>query len=214
MPAHAERLRAMREVLDEHMIEVNDNGFIPEGLPIEGYLPSRDRAAYPLPRLMALGATAATRDLSNVPEFTALLADANPIVRHWAAQGLLMLGAGAAPARDRLVRDDALRSRRTEPRGRRRGARDPGAVARRRRRARGDRRRQSERWQVKLQALNALTFIGDQAKAVLPTIKRVLASDSQEYLTRAARYLVVVLEGRYEPSSPIFDPPARAPRPR
>ena len=103
VPAHAERLKAMRKALDDHMIAVNDNGFIPEGVPLEGYEPSRDTAAYPLPRLMELAAKAGARDPKHVAEFTSLLGDANPVVRHWAAQGLLMLGDKAAPAKAGLI---------------------------------------------------------------------------------------------------------------
>ena len=61
----------------------------------------------------------------------------------------------------------------------------------------------TEAWPVKLQALNSLTFLGDQAKAALPSIKAA-AAGSQEYLRNAGRYLEAVLEGRYEPSSPVF----------
>lgn len=109
--AHAELLRTMRTALNEHMLAIVDNGFIPEGMPQEGYRNSRDGAAYPLARLMELGAKACARDRANVGSFTRLLTDENSIIRHWAAQGLLMLGRGAAPARaplERMMRSDAL----------------------------------------------------------------------------------------------------------
>jgi hypothetical protein len=61
----------------------------------------------------------------------------------------------------------------------------------------------SDPWPVKLQALNSLTFIGDQARAALPTIKAA-ATSSQEYLRNAGRYLEAVLEGRYDPAYPVF----------
>jgi arylsulfatase A-like enzyme len=207
--AHAERLRAMRRALDDHMVAINDNGFIPEGMSPEGYVPSRDAAAYPLPRLMLLGANAAARDPQHLPEFTSLLVDPNPIIRHWAAQGLLMLGAAAAPARDTLVammRDDPVAQNRVvaaeavanlSP--------SPEAVAVLTGLVDG-----ADPWPVKLQALNSLTFVGDQARTALPTIKRAAAGE-QEYLRNAGRYLEAVLEGRYEPAYPVFTwgPPAR-----
>lgn len=56
---------------------------------------------------------------------------------------------------------------------------------------------------MSLQALNALTFLGDQAKAELRTIKTAAAS-RQEYVRNAGRYLEAVLEGRYEPSYQVF----------
>ena len=202
--AHADRLRTMRRVLDEHMIEVNDNGFIPEGLPVEGYEPSRDKAAYPLPRLMALAANACARDPVNVTEFIKLLGDANPIVRHWAAQGLLMLGAAAAPARGRLVEamqsDPVTQNRVVAAEAVAAIAPSPEAVAALAAIVDG-----TAPPIVKLQALNSLTFLGEQAKAVLPTIKRAATVAETEYTKNAARYLDAVLEGRYEPGYPVFE---------
>lgn len=85
--AHADRLRTLRRAMDDHMIAVNDNGFIPEGMSLEGYLPSRDATAYPLPRVMALAAKAAGREPIHLAAFVRELREPNPIVRHWAAQG-------------------------------------------------------------------------------------------------------------------------------
>jgi arylsulfatase A-like enzyme len=200
--AHAARVRAMRKALDDHMLAIVDNGFIPEGMPQEGYRASRDRSAYPLPQLMELGAKAAGRDRANASSFASQLTDPNPIVRHWAAMGLLMLGAGAASARaslETMMKGDAV------PQNRVVAAEavamigaSPEAVAVLAGIIDG-----SDPWQVKLQALSSLTFIGDQAKTALPTIKAAAAS-SQEYLRNAGRYLEAVLEGRYDPAYPVF----------
>jgi hypothetical protein len=202
VPAHADRLRTMRQAMDDHMLAIFDNGFIPEGLPQEGYRASRDASAYPLKRLMALGAKAGARDRANVPSLIADLKDSNAIVRHWAAQGLLMLGAGAAPARAALETmmksDAAAQNRVVAAEALATMASSPEAVNALAAIVSG-----SDPWPVKLQALNALTFLGDQAKVVLPTIKAA-AADSQEYIRNAGRYLEAVLEGRYEPSYPVF----------
>ena len=201
-PAHADRLRAMRKALDDHMVAVNDNGFIPEGMPPEGYLPSRDRQAYPLSRLMELGARAASRDRRHVPDFTSLLGDRDPIVRHWAAHGLLMLEAGAAPAREPLaamMRGDAVAQNRVVA-AEAVAAIVPSPEAVALLAAIVD---ATGPWPVRLQALNALTFVGEQARAALPAVKRA-ATDNQEYVKRAGRYLEAVLEGRYDPSYPVF----------
>ena len=207
--AHAERLRAMRAALDEHMLEVVDNGFIPEGLPQEGYVASRDAQAYPLKRLLALAAKAAGRDRANVAELTVLLADPNPIVRHWAALGLLMLGQVAAPARETLeamMRADAVPQNRVVAAEAIAGlgpfADAVGVLA--------GLLDGADEWPVKLQALNALTFLGVKAEAALPAIKRAAAGE-QEYLRNAGRYLEAVLEGRYDPTYRVFAPvPRRA----
>jgi len=210
--AHAAQLRTMRQAMDDHMLAIVDNGFIPEGLPQEGYRASRDASAYPLKRLMDLGARAAARDRANVKSFLSDLQDPNPIVRHWAAQGLLMLGAAATPARAALETminsDAAVQNRVVAAEALATMAPSPDAV-----RALASIVNGADPWPVKLQALNALTFLGDQSKAVLPTIKAAAATD-QEYLRNAGRYLEAVLEGRYDPSYPVFQAPAPAGRGR
>ena len=209
VPAHAERLRILRKALDDHMVAVNDNGFIPEGLLLEGYLPSRDKEAYPLPRLMTLAATAAARDPKSVDQLTTVLRHANPVMRHWAAQGLLMLGAQAAPARDALVAmmnaDAALQNRVVAAEAVATIAPSPEAV-----KALAAIIDGTDSEPVKLQALNSLTFLGTQAMLALPTIKAAAAGE-QAYLRNAGRYLEAVLEGRYDPSYPVFTwgPPRR-----
>jgi len=188
--------------MDDHMVAVVDNGFIPEGMPQEGWVASRDAAAYPLRRLMALGAKAAARDARNAAEFTALLGDTNAIVRHWAAQGLLMLGAGASAARAKLeamMRGDGVAQNRVVAADAVASiAPSPDAVTALAAIVDGQ-----DAWPVRLQALNALTYLGEQARPVLATIKRAAASE-QEYLRNAGRYLEAVLEGRYEPSYAVF----------
>lgn len=97
-PRHAGRVTRMRAALDEHMLEINDNGFIPEGSPAEGWYASREPDAYPLPRLIELGNLAIRREASNLPTLMAALEDPNYVVRCWGALGCAMLGADAAPA--------------------------------------------------------------------------------------------------------------------
>jgi arylsulfatase A-like enzyme len=205
-----ERLETMRRALDDHMIAITDNGFIPEGMPQEGYLASRDAAAYPLPRLMALAAKAAARDRRHVEELRRGIADRHPLVRHWAAMGLLMLGPAAGPARDALaamMRADTVAQNvvvaaeavarlgpSAEAVATLAGIVDGGSP-----------------WPVKLQALNALTFLGEAAAAALPVVRRA-ASGDQEYLRNAGRYLEAVLEGRYDPAYQVFSPPPQASR--
>jgi hypothetical protein len=200
----------MRRALDDHMIAITDNGFIPEGMPQEGYLASRDAAAYPLPRLMALAAKAAARDRRHVEELRRGIADRHPLVRHWAAMGLLMLGPAAGPARDALaamMRADTVAQNvvvaaeavarlgpSAEAVATLAGIVDGGSP-----------------WPVKLQALNALTLLGEAAAAALPVVRRA-ASGDQEYLRNAGRYLEAALEGRYDPAYQVFSPPPQASR--
>ena len=195
----------MRKVLDEHMIEVNDNGFIPEGLPVEGYEPSRDKAAYPLPRLMALAAKACARDPGarrrvehapgrRQPHRPSLgragIADARAPARRRRKDRLVAMMQADAVTQNRVVAAEAVAAI----------APSPDAIAALAAIVDG-----TAPPIVKLQALNALTFLGDQAKAVLPTIKRAATVAETEYTKNAARYLEAVLEGRYEPGYPVFE---------
>jgi arylsulfatase A-like enzyme len=204
-PAHVARLLELRQALDDHMVAANDNGFIPEGMPQEGYLPSRDQTAYPLRRLMELAAKACARDARNVPGFAALLTDPHPLLRHWAAQGLLMLGPAAAPAREKLEAmmrsDEAGQNRVVAAEAVATIAPSPEAVS-----VLAALLDAEGPWQVPLQAINALTFLGEQARPALPSIKRA-AAKTQQFLRSTGRYLEAVLEGRYDPSYPVFDRP-------
>jgi arylsulfatase A-like enzyme len=103
-PEHAARLEAMRAALDGHMLSINDNGFIQEGMAAEGWDASREPGAYPLVRVMALAARAIRRDVADLPMLRAALQDPHEIVRYWAAMGCSMLGSGAASANDVLRR--------------------------------------------------------------------------------------------------------------
>ena len=57
---------------------------------------------------------------------------------------------------------------------------------------------------VRLQALNALTFIGDAARPALPAIARAAEADDLN-ICNAARYCTAILHGDYDPAMPNFD---------
>jgi arylsulfatase A-like enzyme len=201
--AHAPVLRRLRRALDEHMIAIHDNGFIPEGASCEGYFESRDPARYPLRRIMRIASAAARGDSRKLGLLGRALQDPNEVVRYWAAVGLLVLGVGAAGSRATLadaMRDDAsvhVRIVAAEALGRLGEAAEPvrmlAAVAD------GD-----PQWQVRLAALNALTFIGPGAAEARDVVDRAAVSPN-EYLMNAGRYLAAVLRGEYTPEYPVFD---------
>ena len=111
VPAHRATLERMRTALREHTLAINDNGFLPEGSPLEGYDASRVAGAFPLARVFALATLASDRDPRNLPALITALDDPSEPIRWWAAQGCTMLGTQAAPAAA------ALRSRLTDPSG-------------------------------------------------------------------------------------------------
>ncbi|WP_374577095.1 sulfatase-like hydrolase/transferase [Phenylobacterium sp.] len=202
-PAHAARLGALRQALDRHMLAIVDNGFIPEGLAPEGYGASRDRKAYPLPRVMALAAAAASGAAQDLPAMLTALDDPNPVVRYWGASGCLIRGAAAAAGRERLqhaMRADPAPQVRVVAAEACAAFGEPAEPVAILSALAGD----GEAWQVRLQALNALTALGEAARPALPVIEAAAASD-QEYLRNAGRYLAAVLKGEYRPESPVFD---------
>lgn len=198
----AARMAEMRQALDRHMLSINDNGFIPEGSRLEGYVPSRVTGAYPLRRIMDLAQMAAQGDRRTVPVLRAALGDSNEVIRFWGATGFAVQGArGGDLARlRRLARVDPVLQVRVAACEAlaRSGASaeacpilaallEPGIANR-----------------VRLQALNVLTRMGPAALPALPRIAALSGVDD-EYLPNAARYLQQVLEGRYDPSVSIFD---------
>lgn len=202
-PAHRERIAAMRAALDAHMLAINDNGFIPESSAIEGYDASRMPGAYPLQRAMQVAEAAIQREPRKVSQFSELLSDASEVIRYWAAQALLMLKAGASPARAAL---QTCFQKDSSPQVRIVAAEAlawidaPAASVR----YLGELLNTPADARVQLQALNALTFIGAPARAVLPIIERAIESAGDEYVRSAARYLSFTLHGTYTPSSQVY----------
>ena len=202
-PAQAARINAMRRALDAHMLSVNDNGFIPEGSPVEGYVESRNAQAYPLQRVMALASVAAQGKAENIDYLSAQLSDPNDIIRYWAAQGLLILGDKAKAAipllQQRLDQEPSPHIRIALAEALTKLTTDAKSVE-----VLTDLLDHHPHPRVRLQALNALTYIGDRAKPAREAIGRA-AQSSDEYLMYAGRYLAAVLDGTYQPSASLFD---------
>jgi arylsulfatase A-like enzyme len=197
-PAHKADIARLRGVMDKHLIDINDNGFIPESMPMQGYDKSRDRTAYPLPRVMALAGEAAAKKPANLALFRSRMKDPNPVVRYWAAQGLLILGAAAAPAKadlmEMLAKDDTPHNRIAAAEAVS-NLGEPTAGVDYLAKFLGD---TSNDKRVRLQAMTALQFVGDKAKPVLPVIKTA-AAEKDEYLSALGRYLVAALDGTFTP---------------
>jgi arylsulfatase A-like enzyme len=200
-PRHLPDLERLRCALDEHLVEVNDNGFIPEGTALEGYEDSRAPGAYPIEEVIRLAGQAIRRDPSLADTFASRLDDDNLVIRYWAAQGLLILGPDAAPQLPALERrwevEDSpqvkialaeilvnLGSAQPAVSWLAETLRTAGSVP------------------VRLQAINALTYIGDAAKPALPAIDWATLSGN-EFLFGAGSYLGRVLRGTYSPRWPI-----------
>ena len=200
-PAHRATLEAMRAALRRHTVEINDNGFIPEGSELEGYDASRAPGAFPVERVFDLAVLASDRDAANLPKLIAALDDPNEAMRWWAAQGCTMLRDKAAPA------EAALRKRLDDASGAVQiaAAEALAAVGKT-----GAALPVLERWLEKvdspfaLQAVNVFARLGEAARPALPAMKRALdtpapkednAGSGRPYPHRGLRHVVAVLEG-------------------
>jgi arylsulfatase A-like enzyme len=202
-PKHRARARRMREALDEHMLRINDNGFIPEGMAAEGWDASRKPGAYPLRRLLRLGGLAIHRDAANLPQLVKALRDSNEIVRYWGAMGLSMLGAAASPAASRLsavMTDDAspwVQAQAADALARAGGTALAvpflGSVV-------AD---ESLPIAVRLQAVWSLHYTGPDARVALPQLA-IAAKGTKpgldDYPAEAARYAIRTITGTYVPA--------------
>jgi arylsulfatase A-like enzyme len=95
---HRATLERMRKALVAHAVEIKDNGFLPEGSPLEGFDASHKPGAWPVENVIALATLASERNLANLPKFVEALSDRSEPMRWWAAQGCTILGEKAAPA--------------------------------------------------------------------------------------------------------------------
>lgn len=201
-PAQRDTLKRMRAALQQHTLEINDNGFIPEGSALEGYDASRKAGAYPLERIFALATMASERDVKHLPLLIAALDDANEPMRWWAAQGCTMLGTQAAPA------ETALRKHLDDPSGAVQVAaaealaglgKTEAALAVLERSLQN-----AAAPYFALQAANVLDRLGERARPAMPLFKQLLAArpkngaanSAHAYLQRILERIVAVLEGR------------------
>lgn len=202
-PAHRAIRSTLSAELDAHILAIHDNGFTPEGMAGEGWEASRDAAVYPLKEVVALARTAAMGKIEGLPSLRAALTSSVEVLRYWAAMGLLILGDNARPARDEML---AALVRETRPHVRIQLAEAltklgetetavPALV---------DLCAESRPWQIRLHAINALTFVG---KAAMPALDaaRLAAGGSNEYLKNAGKYLALTLTDQYTPTTEIFD---------
>ena len=202
-PANGPRIAAMRRALDQHMLRIGDNGFMPEGVATEGYRASRAAGAYPLRRIMGLAQAAARRDPRKIALLRSALTDHDATIRWWGATGLAMLGDRARPAAavlDTMMREDPSPQARVAAAEACAEAGRPDAAVT----ALAVLLAPEQSMPVRLQAVNALTRLGASARGAMAPL-RAMMNDQTDYLRNASQYLIESLEGRYDPHTPIFD---------
>jgi len=190
---YREVLNRMRSALNRHMVDTRDNGFIPEGSPIEGFEASRDPRTYPVERILEVADTCIRRDAANIPRLVQWLRDENECVRYWSALGCVMLRENAGPAADALAArlSDASGSVRVAAaealcRTGRAGGALPVLQA--------CLLKDQSPW-IRLQAANSLENLGPNARAALPALEQA-AADENDYVRRASRSTASSLKRR------------------
>jgi HEAT repeat protein len=200
--AHHDVLERMRSALKQRVLEVKDNGFLPEGSALEGYEASHQPGAYPVEKVFALATLASERNPANLAKLIEALDDPCEPMRWWAAQGCGML------ARKAVSAESALRKKLEDPSGAvqvaaaealaRLGRVDVALPALERRLKDAD-----SPW-FGLQAANVLDRLGEQARPALPVMREVLArvqdvqgaSNPLQYQARILERAIAVLDGK------------------
>jgi hypothetical protein len=203
-PAAVQTLERMRAALREWILQVNDNGFMPEGAAAEGYEASRQPGVFPLSEAFAVATLAADRSAAHLPRLIAALSHASEHVRWWAAQGCAILAEKArtaeGPLRARLGdASGAVRVAAAEALAR---LGQPEAALPVLEACLADLQAPF----VALQAANVLDRMGVTARPALPTMQRVLSltdkivpENGPHYVHRALQRTVAVLEGKAQP---------------
>jgi len=204
-PAQRETLERMRAELKRRVIENVDNGFIPEGSPLEGYDASRQPGAFPIERVYTVATAASERNPGNLPSFIEALDDSSEPVRWWAAQGCAMLAekaSAAAPTLRQHLNDQS-------------GAVQVAAAEALAYLGQTDDALRTLERQLQntnmpyyaLQAGNVLDRLGNTARPSLPVMKQVAgklgnvtnASSAPYYLRQILANAINVLEGKTPP---------------
>lgn len=180
------------------IMNVRDAGFVPEPLMAEiaksGSLHDYARtASYPLEKILETAELASSRNPGAFPVLMERLADKNPIIRYWAVTGCIVLSKHAGPAKQRLTllaadREISVRNAAAEALyilG------DENAAV-------GVLKNslKSDNVMARVQALNVLESMGEDARPALAEIRSLLKRDVKDgdYDVRAASRILEVLE--------------------
>jgi arylsulfatase A-like enzyme len=200
---HRTRLDRMRVALKERMVELKDNGFLPEGSTLEGYDASHKAGGWPVEKVIGLATLASERDPANLGALMNALEDSAEPMRWWAAQGCAMLGQRATPA------EAALRKRLDDDSGpvqvaAAEGLAHMGKTAEALVALKRCLKNSSQPW-TGLQAANVLDRLGADARPALPLMRQIVAqvpdepggpADPLQYQRRILERAVAVLEGK------------------
>lgn len=202
-PLLAEVEGRLATALREHMIAINDNGFLPEGSPAEGWDASRIPGAYDLVSVLDVSDIVLAQDPGNAPILSRRLDDSDPLLRRWAAMGLLMIAdssvdpdallAGSVAARLAVDADATVRVVLAEALARL-DLDDVAGID-----ALVQLAGRAHAFGVRLEALNALACL-DPRRLESRVGSLVAEGEDDAYISQAVEYLQLRVSGRYEPS--------------
>ena len=199
-PEYAEVLQEMRQVNQDWLREIVDVGFIPEPIMLRiseqgdetlyDYVRSDQ---YPFDRILETAEMATMRDPQYVDEVINRLNDDNPIVRYWAATGCIILNEEASKAKDKLMEmaDDPEVTVQVAAAEALYAMDEIDAALKILTRALKD-----ENLMARVQALNVLEIMGDDAKPALENVRELVPEDpdSRGYDIRAGRRILEKFE--------------------
>lgn len=192
-PAYRETLDRLRGELRRWQTEIVDLGLLHEadmrtrfgsGSPYDGA--RRDRAGYPIDRILDAADLASRGDPSDVATLAGLLDDTDPGIRWWGATGLAIRGTSSLPVAGRLVAaldDPSPWVRVAAADALCRLDRTDDAVA-----ALIQAMADANDW-VRLAAINVLDRLDDRAAAAEPSLRAAL-EDPNNYVVRVAEHAV------------------------
>ena len=191
-PEYQGILKEMRQANLDHVLEVGDPGFLPEGEMLRraeqaGCSPHElaHRADFPLERIVMTAEMATRRDPKHLDELITRLRDEDSGVRYWAATGCAVLGEKAERAADALqnVLDDESGDVRVSAAEAlcRMGHMEKGLAALKKTLS-------HEEDKVVLRAVNVVQSLGEPAKPLIDTVRKTL--DRGGYVKRAAEWAV------------------------
>ncbi|PRB03443.1 sulfatase [Microbacterium sp. MYb64] len=202
--------RRLADALRQHILDVHDNGFLPEYSDVCGWDASRAPDAYPLERILSIADLGFREDPGSMLTLTAALMDTHPTVRRWAALGILRRVSAAAATRPPVALREPI-ARLCEHLSDLPEVAIPAAEAVARATSAPEAidtllelAAPGNDVGIRLEAVDALTALPQDL--TLPRLAAIedAGRDADEYLGNAIRYLVTRLQGRYTPDAQIY----------
>lgn len=193
-------LERLRDANRKWLTDVKDVGFVPEPMMLEiakakslyDYARSGD---YPLQKIMETAELASSKDPAFLPRLKKALTDKNPVVRYWAVTGCTILSQAAVSAQDelsKLLQDPEISVRIAAAEALYCLSEKDKAIAVLKQAL------ASDNLMARLQALNVLENIGDDARPALDDIAKLLKDDVKDgdYDVRAAKHIIEKLRAQ------------------